>query len=164
LYKKYLGSQMNHYFDDVVFRKMFDKSGEYKLDGSMLDIMAQASRIKPDVLRKATHSYLNQEKRMNKLCNDWPGMTLPTDICQVLYRLGGKVKIHTAKDVDIKKFVYSPEANTLTINCVGGAAPELSLETSLEPVAASGLKKVSNNIINIPIASNKPLDIKIQFR
>ncbi len=163
LYKKYLGAGMNPYFDKEVFPRMLDKKGQFRLQPDMLNIIAQASNISDEKLKMIMNSYMNQEANITKRSRDWPGMTLVTDVSQVIYRLYGKVQIHTAKDLYLKDFLWNNTAKTVRIKLKNGAYPELVLESALVPVEPQ-FQRDGQGRIKIPLRPNRDDDIVIHFK
>lgn len=136
LYRKYLnGVQELVYFQSAVYPKLFNADGNYRMHESLLSILAQDSEIAPEILRKAMTSKLADVAFLKRRRSDWGGMAVSAYLAEVLFCLVEKpLRIHTAKDLDLRCFEYDPMSKTLYITFTPGKYAELLLETSMSPL------------------------------
>ena len=101
--------------------------------------------------------------KTSSFTSDWPGITVASQFAPVLYRLYGKVRIRTAKDLDIRDFSYDPAAKLLCLDFRAGAVPELVLESMLNP-ADSVYRRDADGLIRIPLHPGEEKKLELRFR
>ncbi len=163
LYRKYCPEAERAYFEKLVFPALFEKDGSYFSDPAMLDILAQASPVEEAVLRKALRKCMEKAAKTYSYTSDWPGMTVPSTFGKVLFRLYGKVRIQTAKDLEIRDFVYDPAGKVLRLSCRAGSSPELVLESALSP-ADPAVSRSKDGLIRIPLRPGEEKNLVLSFR
>ena len=142
---------------------LFEKDGCYFSNPAMLYILSQASPISEPMLRKALEKCMEKTGKTYSYTSDWPGITVASSFGNVLYRLYGKVRIRTAKDLEIRDFVYDPAKKVLRLSCRAGESPELVLESSLAPVDSALLRDAEGRI-RIPLRPGKEKNLILSFR
>ena len=163
LYRKYCPEAERNYFEKLVLPALFEKDGSYFSNPAMLDILSQASPISEPMLRKALEKCMEKTGKTYSYTSDWPGITVASSFGNVLYRLYGKVRIRTAKDLEIRDFVYDPAKKVVRLSCRAGESPELVLESSLAPVDSALLRDAEGRI-RIPLRPGKEKNLILSFR
>ena len=163
-YRRYAPGEIAPYFRDVVFPYMRRDRKNCLLNSAMLNIAAQGSDISRDELGRMLALYLADCARLEKLGRDWPGMTLIPDLNQVLYRLDGQAKIHTAEDLTITEFRYDPSTAELTLRFTPGPRARLILQSELEPVDRRYRRAADGRIDVPPAGPGREQVLKIAFR
>ena len=163
LYRKYCPEAERNYFEKLVLPALFEKDGSYFSNPAMLDILSQASPISEPMLRKALEKCMEKTGKTYSYTSDWPGITVASSFGNVLYRLYGKVRIRTAKDLEIRDFVYDPAKKVVRLSCRAGESPELVLESSLAPVDSALLRDAEGRI-RIPLRPGEEKNLILSFR
>lgn len=163
LYRKYCPEAERNYFEKLVLPALFEKDGSYFSNPAMLDILSQASPISEPMLRKALEKCMEKTGKTYSYTSDWPGITVASSFGNVLYRLYGKVRIRTAKDLEIRDFVYDPAKKVVRLSCRTGESPELVLESSLAPVDSALLRDAEGRI-RIPLRPGEEKNLILSFR
>lgn len=164
LYRKYCPEEERAYFEKLVLPGLYDKTGAFAYKNpALLAIIAHASAIRDAELRRALFKCMEKVAKTSSFTSDWPGITVASQFAPVLYRLYGKVRIRTAKDLDIRDFSYDPAAKLLCLDFRAGAVPELVLESTLNP-ADSVYRRDADGLIRIPLHPGEEKKLELRFR
>ena len=163
VYRKYAPEHEKRYFSEIVYPYMFDKDGKCRLNSALISIVAQASDIDNESLKKLVDSYISNDAVLRKKGSDWPGMCDSGNLAYAVYRLAGSpVRIKLAKDLKLKDFAYDPVLKTATLELIPGADAELILESKLE-LADSEFSRKEDGSISIPLTNKGKQKISIKF-